>query len=266
MYQKEHVDIAFNVIKQYGINCCAERQPEDYDELWLDIYHMPDYKTIALLDVEIIYKVIDCFKLLHEHPAFTCYVLAQYYPFKQYQLIKYREQLNWPLVSINPNINWTEVNWRLFTSELIHYRELEDEPTEEECVECNENPTFPWSEELIERWNRDVNWCYLAQNKLFIKHFNLVAKYWQYLQPHQDLIQETGQKVSYSNLQNIEWKKECFPSRIKFIRQFSFTERDLKDNADMLWCEWLESILNDEVVDYLLPKIFELRPYVYALK
>jgi hypothetical protein len=44
-------------------------------------------------------------------------------------------------------------------------------------LECSDNPTIPWSEELLKLFNYDFYWEWLAMNPIFVKDDNLVKKY-----------------------------------------------------------------------------------------
>lgn len=203
--------------------------------------------------------ITECCNLLCKHPSFAYNILCKYYPLKQCQLIEHRERLNWWAVSVNKNINWDDISWRLVAHKLNHCAEGKEWQCDDNCVECSSNPTFPWCEELIEHWQQQVNWCYLAQNPTFLKnHHQLIIKYSQHFELHKQLIVDilVNNAQGYFDRQRaFAAQKERAESLIKFISAGDFTEVELITNHEILWEYWLKNILNDEQVDYLLPVI-----------
>lgn len=125
-------------------------------------------------------------------------VLYRYYPFNANHIDLYSKIDNWSSLSINPNINWQQINWQAYLTMFVTCPPHLQEVVEDNCIECSDNPTFPWCEQLIEYYNRDLNWCYLAQNRHFLSNRQLVTKYSSYLAEYRELIQET---LAITNLQ-----------------------------------------------------------------
>jgi len=133
----------------------------------------------------------DMLAFLMPQKTLSVNLLSRYYALTEVQIQRYKKILNWNCISLNPNVNWKEIHWQSYLTFFITCPPDLQEAVEDNCIECNTNQTFPWCGELIEYYNRNLNWCFLAQNEHFLSNRQLVNTYQSYLVEYEQLMHET---------------------------------------------------------------------------
>ena len=111
-------------------------------------------------------------KFLEEHISFFFNHLCLEYPLSEYIIEKYKNQLDWELLSSNEHLKWSDGLIGKFENYWIW-----------ESLSGNEN--LPWSDNLIIKYSNKWNWkekenvwdCCLSENKSVKWSFNVLKEY-----------------------------------------------------------------------------------------
>ena len=165
-------------------------------------------------------------KHLARHIKYAKIVINFAYPFNEDELRKYSEILDWEIVSMNSNINWTETLYQEFKNKLDvgglsschnfpwtekfiddHIEELfyDFSPEGElEKTDFARNRGLPWSEEFMEKYTEHWNWMWLSLNESIPFTQSLIDRFsdrWYYdsLEYNKRIIENESLK-SYLNI------------------------------------------------------------------
>jgi hypothetical protein len=111
------------------------------------------------------------------YPGIAKSFISAFYPLNSTMLETYGSDLDWHNVTINQNIPWTLSDIAKFKEKLFVGGEDYQLEWDDFVIECSDNPTMPWSEELIKLFNNNFYWEWLAMNPVFVEDDTLVKRY-----------------------------------------------------------------------------------------
>ena len=138
-----------------------------------------------------------CHSFLLRHPDYFLDAAAQYYPFTQAQLIKYKDRLKWYLISENQNICWSYdllqatknlIDWEILSYNPSAFKDLSLLDTFSELIDwvghdnyygdtISSNKGLPWDMDFIQKYEAKINFEKLSQNTSVQWSEKLIDKY-----------------------------------------------------------------------------------------
>lgn len=128
---------------------------------------------------------------LLKHPRHALVFICEYYRLNEIQLLKYKNSLLWNYIIVNEQIRWEYALIRFFKNYLIVGGRNYDNRFDDRVFECNKSPFIPWNQKLVNLFEDDLYWEFLAQNFSFVCNQQLVEKY---LNSEQKLMAEETRK------------------------------------------------------------------------
>jgi hypothetical protein len=92
---------------------------------------------------------------LVSHPNVAKGFISAFYGLNSTMLKAYGQSLNWQAITVNESISWAFDDIKKFKNKLFIGGEDYKNEWDDLVLECSDNPTVPWSEDLLELFNYD---------------------------------------------------------------------------------------------------------------
>ena len=217
---------------------------------------------------------------LLRHPTYFIDCISQRYPFTEVQLRKYKDNVNWELISFNLKIDWTyelisefqeQIFWKTFTSNSRVFQDISLIDSFAEKIDWNSsdykyiyyniayNKGIGWNKETIEKYASKIDFKILSGSENVEWSDELLDKYlfkWHYFTlAKNESIPWTIEL--FEKYLSVEYLKEPIIQFNKTLVDFDFIEKykDILDwgiicyNEKLLWKEmnllerWSENIV-----------------------
>lgn len=193
-----------------------------------------------------------CILFSLRHPKYFIDLISYKYPLQKYQLIKYKDILNWPLVSENIAINWTydlisssknNICWDDFTVNKSAFKDFTLLDSFSDMINWNnetnastiaKNEGLPWTIDFIEKYKSKLDFYELSSNKGVKWSDQLIEKFNEHW-----ALENLGQNES------IPWTLELFDKYLsEQFFEYTFIQYNRTINSDVEIIEKYKKSMN----------------------